>query len=72
MRKWKELRRQVQVEGGCEDGDDEDDGGEGDNVLLELQEVLDSVSVRMVKSELEDFELVWIWLSHIRDVISIS
>uniref|UniRef100_A0A8C4QFB0 FA complementation group I n=1 Tax=Eptatretus burgeri TaxID=7764 RepID=A0A8C4QFB0_EPTBU len=57
VRKWKELRIQVQVEGGCEDGHDEDDGGEGDNVLRELQELLDSVSVRMVKSELEDFEL---------------
>uniref|UniRef100_UPI00358E4A64 Fanconi anemia group I protein n=1 Tax=Myxine glutinosa TaxID=7769 RepID=UPI00358E4A64 len=57
VRKWKEVQRQAQGEGWFEDGDGEDDTGEGDNVLLELQELLDSISVRMLKSELEDFEL---------------
>lgn len=46
-----------------DDDDDEEEGKEG--YQSELQTILDSMTRRMIKSELEDFELVYI---QVRDV----
>lgn len=42
----------------CDDDDDDDEEEEG--YQSELQTILDSMTRRMIKSELEDFELVYI------------
>lgn len=39
--------------------DSDDDEEEGEGYQSHLQTMLESVTRRMVKSELEDFELVW-------------
>lgn len=40
--------------------DDDDDDEEEEGYQSELQTILDSMTRRMIKSELEDFELVYI------------
>lgn len=50
-----QARRRV---GGDEEDDEEEDDDEDGGFEAELQTMLESMTRRMVKSELEDFELV--------------
>lgn len=52
------MHRSVQ----SEDDDDEEEDEEG--YQAELQAILESMTRRMIKSELEDFELVQIQVGH--------
>lgn len=46
------------VQSGCSVSDDDDDEDEEGGVQSELHTILESITKRMIKSELEDFELV--------------
>lgn len=48
-----------------DDDDDDDEGEDEEGYQSELQAILDSMTRRMIKSELEDFELVQIAVKHI-------
>ena len=49
---------------GSDDRDDAEDEDEDNETREQLDNILDSITKRMIKSELEDFELVGIALTH--------
>lgn len=46
----------------CNNGDDDDDEEEEEGYQSEIQTILESMTRRMIKCELEDFELVLLFL----------
>lgn len=65
---WLQNMRRSRHRDDDDNDDDDGDDDEEEGYQSELQAILDSMTRRMIKSELEDFELVHIYVRHTRIV----